>query len=189
MIIEFKAKTNKDYCMVNTAIFHLKDGGNITIDRKETYFSVKNGILSMDWEGCYLWEVNGEAIFDGHYYPFIADAFSITNLLKGSWVELCLEDDAEEDYIVTDVTWTVTACNDEDYNGKVYTVSGNDNPPIDSLKLLEKIMRNNLYNSDNLITELNSTGLGVYDTIDEYLMENFGTTQEEIESLGIKLVA
>ena len=66
MRLEIYGKTNHDYCMVNTAIFHLKDGGTITIDRDETEYDVcpidgGEYNLSMLWRGCYLWAINSRS--------------------------------------------------------------------------------------------------------------------------------
>ena len=103
MRIEFSGKTNKDYIMVNTAVFHLRDGGTVTLDRDETDYCIENGTLSMVWNGIYLWEINGVFVFGTPMYP----AEDLSKLLEGSWVELELEDDADEDYRITDVKWVI----------------------------------------------------------------------------------
>ena len=110
MRIEFSGKTNKDYVMVNTAVFHLRDGGTVTLDRDETDYCIENGTLSMVWNNIYLWEING-VCFGVPMYP----AEDMSKLLEGSWVEQELEDDADADYIITDVEWIITGA-----NGQVY---------------------------------------------------------------------
>lgn len=113
MNISFKAKTNKKSCMVNIAKFHLKKGGTITIDRDASFYSITDGILEMEWSSPYLWEVNGVTLFDKPTIYF-SDSDNLSQLLDGAWVELELEDDADDDYYVIDIVWNVT-----DVNGSV----------------------------------------------------------------------
>ncbi len=120
MRIEIYGNTNKNYCMVNTAKFHLKNGGIITVDREETEYTVNTEInqLSMLWKGVYLWAVNDCYLFDGEdrVYP---NAEEFIELISGATLELELEDDADEDYVVTDITWC--AYEDEfEASGKEY---------------------------------------------------------------------
>lgn len=105
MVIEFRAKTNKEYCMVNTATFHLGDGGTVTIDRCCTSYSIVGHDLSMTWSDCYLWEINGIQVM-GKEFTDLSDDFP--RLLEGAWIELALEDDADEDYEVTNIMWTAS---------------------------------------------------------------------------------
>lgn len=105
MNISFVAKTNKDYCMVNTAIFHLKQGGTITVDRGRTEYSITNGILSMEWISCYIWAINGEKVFSEEV-SVLSDNFA--HLLEDAWVKFELEDDADDDYSVTDIVWSIS---------------------------------------------------------------------------------
>ena len=105
MDISFNARTNKDYMMINTAIFHLKDGGTITIDRDETFYTLENNVLDMTWHNVYIWEINGYNVFETLAYP----TEDLVDLLDGAWVELVLEDDADTDYTVTDITWCSTS--------------------------------------------------------------------------------
>lgn len=106
MRLEIYGKTNHNYCLINTAIFHLKDGGTLTLDRKETEFSVEDGRLSMLWKGVYIWVLNGENFaLAGEIEP---DTKALVKLLTGARIELELEDDIpDEDYRVTDVEWFV----------------------------------------------------------------------------------
>ncbi len=104
MVILIQGKTNHDYCMVNTAKFHLKDGGVLTIDRKETEYSIENGEILMRWKGVYLWAINGEPIANECVMP---NEKGLTKLLQNASLELELEDDApDEDYEITDLAWT-----------------------------------------------------------------------------------
>lgn len=105
MRIEFTAKTNKDYLMVNEAIFHLKTGGTLTLDRESTEYTIEDGNLSMEWFNIYLWAINDIAIFINEPTAFVNE--SIANLLEGSWVELILEDDADEDYAIWNVEYRI----------------------------------------------------------------------------------
>lgn len=99
MDLTFVVETNKKYVAINTAIFQLKDGGTITLDREETYYSsLKNGFLTMEWHDVYLWEINGINIFDEPYQP--ADIYFIALIEDCEFVEFVLEDDADSDYCV-----------------------------------------------------------------------------------------
>lgn len=106
MTIYFTAKTNKDYVMINTAKFTLPNGDVLTIDRNSTEYSIdENGNLEMEWDDCYLWAINGCHIFDGEAY--IDNIFELSELLENSMLEFELEDDADEDYEVTEVEWSL----------------------------------------------------------------------------------
>ncbi len=116
-------RTNHGYCMVNTAIFHLKNGGTITIDREETEHRVIGGDLSMLWKGLYIWAFNGVLIGsgDGRIYPHT----SLIKLLEGATLELSLEDDAPDaDYEVTNIEWCIFEGENEvfgsGYNVKIF---------------------------------------------------------------------
>ena len=110
MQLNITGKTNHNYCMVNTAIFHLQGGGTITLDRKETQYSIHDGIIDMDWIDLYLWAVNQCNIFGSDYYTEF-DPEELCSLLKGAWLYLELEDDADEDYKITDISWTLSGEN------------------------------------------------------------------------------
>lgn len=107
MRIQFTGITNKDYCRVNVAKFHLKDGGTITIDRNETCFTIENRQLTMEWSGIYIWDVNEWNIFD----QIIEPSENLIFLLKGSWVELELDSDADLDYEITNIRWIISGDN------------------------------------------------------------------------------
>lgn len=104
MKLEFTAKTNKTYVMINTAVFHLKTGGTITIDRNTTEYDIEDGKLSMTWRDIYIWEINGENVCNEPIYP----SENLIRLLEGAKVELILEDDADHDYEVESVKWTIS---------------------------------------------------------------------------------
>lgn len=105
MRISFRAKTNKDYVMVNTAVFELKCGIRVTVDRDRTEWGITDGILEMDWSECYLWEVNDIGVFDTPAYlnEYGAELFEGAKL-----VALNLEDDADSDYEVTDIEFFIS---------------------------------------------------------------------------------
>lgn len=104
MRIEFLAKTNKDYLMVNVARFELAGGGTLTIDRDETEYTIEDGNLSMLWRDCYIWEINGVSLEE--CLVINNDAFE--ELMDGAkLIELELEDDADDDYEVTDIEFSV----------------------------------------------------------------------------------
>ena len=103
MGICFEGTTNKNYLMVNTATFHLKDGGTITIDRKETEYEINDNALSMIWRNCYLWAINGYHVFNSEFCNL--DREEMVELLKDAKVTLELEDDADEDYTVDIQEW------------------------------------------------------------------------------------
>lgn len=105
MNIEFSAKTNKDYVMINTATFKLSDGRTIIIDRDITEYTNEDGNLEMLWRGCYIWAINDDYLDE----PLYLEYEEFVKLMEGAeLVELYLEDDADEDYTVTDVTWCVS---------------------------------------------------------------------------------
>ena len=91
---------------INTAIFHLKNGGTITIDRQETEVGYIDGKQESYWRGCYIWAINDENIFGENYF-FEYSAEDLFRLLKDSTLELDLEDDQPE-VVVSDVIWCLT---------------------------------------------------------------------------------
>ena len=55
----FVAKTNKEYCMINTLVATMPDGRKYVFDRDTTEYSIEdNGDLFMDWYGICLWEAD-----------------------------------------------------------------------------------------------------------------------------------
>lgn len=93
MVLYFGCCTNKDYVMVNNAIFVDNEGKEYCVDREWTYYTNEEGELSMDWGGLYLWD--GE------------DEHEITEELamKLDFDHLELEDDADEDYVCDVKEW------------------------------------------------------------------------------------
>ena len=55
----FVAKTNKEYCMINTLVATMPDGRKYVFDRDTTEYSIEdNGGLFIDWYGICLWEAD-----------------------------------------------------------------------------------------------------------------------------------
>jgi hypothetical protein len=106
MRIEFRGKTNKDYCMVNTAQFKLPNGSIVTIDRDETIYAIVDDTLNMEWEGCYLWAISDYYIFDQPAYLNNTEAIELFK--SATLIYLELEDDADDDYEITDIEFSVS---------------------------------------------------------------------------------
>lgn len=91
--INFKCKTNYQYCRIDKAVFRNKNTGDkIYIDRDKTICTFDSSteeedyILNMVWDNYYLW--NGK---DKNY---------MYDLYDYEFVEFILEDESEEDYYV-----------------------------------------------------------------------------------------
>lgn len=99
MRMSFVCNTNKDYVMINTVKVTLASGSILTIDRKETEYSIDGDKLNMVWNDCYLWAIDDQHIFedDGAWFHNQED---IQQLFKGASIEFELEDDADENYRV-----------------------------------------------------------------------------------------
>jgi len=142
MRLEIYGTTNHDYCMVNTAIFHLEDGGTITIDRDETEYSISpndDGTynLSMLWNGCYLWAINDKTVIesesDGRVYNL--NSWSLARLLECATLELSLEDDApDQDYQITNLHWNIFDIDEQNYEMSGFGYEPN---PYTDLRTLE----------------------------------------------------
>lgn len=107
MQINFFATTNHPYVRVNTVRFTLKNGSTLTIDRDSTEYTINDGVLSMVWNGCYLWALDDKNIFGDNGYH-ITDQYAVEELYKlldDATMELELEDDADEDYFVNVTSW------------------------------------------------------------------------------------
>lgn len=143
MNISLKVLTNCDP-YINTIKIALPEGGGVlTIDRDGTawdsdeifgvdkskdYTSLITEVheevtkelheTTIEFEGCYLWALNGYNIFGPHgMYPVIVDNVSdkdywyaeeLVNLLKRGTAELEFEDDAPEGYICKLLSWEVS---------------------------------------------------------------------------------
>lgn len=106
MKISFTAKTNKDYCMVNTAVFITPTKTLLTVDRDRTDWSVVGEKLKMEWNGCYLWEIDGHNFTD---FPAYLNEDAAKGLFhEAQLLTLELEDDADPDYIVEDIRFTIS---------------------------------------------------------------------------------
>lgn len=103
MRISFKAKTNKDYVMINALKLQLRTGSILTLDRQSTEFTIgkpnESGkrTLDMEWFDCYLWEIDEVNAFEQEF--LLADGFEKV-FVGATLTELELEDDADEDYSV-----------------------------------------------------------------------------------------
>ena len=89
MRICFTGTTNKNYVMVNTLILkNNKDESkpDIVIDRDLTEYTIEDGIIKMEWRGCYEW--------DGENPNYNIDYLDLDDYEA----DIELEDDAPEDY-------------------------------------------------------------------------------------------
>ena len=96
-MLSITAKTNKDYCMINTLVAITPDGTEYVFDRDMTECSIKNGVLIMNWYGVYLWDGKEPTYID-------IDSQAFRDVVTNAEFSFELEEDAEEDYIVTDIT-------------------------------------------------------------------------------------
>ena len=104
-MLHIEARTNKEYCMINTLVATMPDGRRYVFDRDTTEYSIEdNGNLFMDWHGIYLWEADDIHI-DGDE-PFYIDIKSdfFKDIFDKAELSFELEDDADENYRVTDIT-------------------------------------------------------------------------------------
>ena len=110
MRIEFSAHTNWNECRINKAYFKTVDGSIIGVDRMETDYDIDDDNLSMDWRGCYIWEVNGCSPFDSEEEALtVFTEYWMQQLLRGAEF-LCFEleeDEVPKNYSVDDVTYAV----------------------------------------------------------------------------------
>ena len=94
----FVVKTNKEYCMINTLVATMPDGRKYVFDRDTTEYSIEdNGDLFMDWYGVYLWDGEEPIYID-------IDSQAFRDVVTNAEFVFELEEDAEEDYRVTDIT-------------------------------------------------------------------------------------
>ena len=105
MRITFKCKTNKDYVAVNVAKFILPNGTTLTVDRTRTEWSIDGEDLTMTWCCCYLWAINNNCLFTDEAY--ITDSSGFEDLIADARVMLLVEEDADEDYEVDVLDWTI----------------------------------------------------------------------------------
>lgn len=97
-MLSITAKTNKDYCMINTLVATTPDGKEYIFDRDMTEYSIKNnGVLDMSWYGVYMWDGEEEAYID-------TDSQAFKDIVTNAKLEFELEEDAEDDYEVADIT-------------------------------------------------------------------------------------
>ena len=104
MILGFTAKTNKDYVMINSATFKSTSGKVLIIDRDTTEYDNEEGNLEMIWRDCYIWAI------DDNYEeePLYLNYEEFHSLLDGAeLISLNLEDDADDDYEVFEISWYI----------------------------------------------------------------------------------
>lgn len=104
MRIEFHADTNKDYCMINTAVFKVQDM-EVVLDRDTTEYTIEDGHLDMLWRNVYIHAITDKGVTD-----FFDDLYLHDNTYTDDWefVRFELEDDAPDaDYDVKNVKWCV----------------------------------------------------------------------------------
>ena len=89
----FLCKANRNLCMVNNAVFQMKDGSEVVVDREETNWAYDRELheLSMDWRGCYYWDGETERPLDDD---------NVHELDQAVKVWLSPEEDAPDDYLV-----------------------------------------------------------------------------------------
>ena len=105
MRISFKCKTNKDYCAINVAEFILPNGTTLTVDRTRTEWDINGEDLNMTWYCTYLWAINGNNIFTDEAY--ITDSSGFEDLIADARVLFLVDEDADEDYEVDVLDWTI----------------------------------------------------------------------------------
>ncbi len=112
MRIDFTCRTNKPYVMINKLLITLPTGSVIGVDRDTTGYHNEEGELTMTWDDCYLWDLDGQNIFcdetgKGLYlYDWALEEF--TRLIKSAKVKFELEDDAPDgDYTVDILSYSV----------------------------------------------------------------------------------
>lgn len=100
-MLSITAKTNKDYCMINTLVATTPDGKQYVFDRDMTEYSIKNNdVLDMNWYGVYMWdseEPEEQTCID-------TDSPAFMDIVTNAKLEFELEEDAEDDYSVTNIT-------------------------------------------------------------------------------------
>ena len=112
MKIEFICQTNKGYQNINSAIFTLPSGAELTVDREKTVidksFKSNIGNMKMIWEDSYIWALDGRHIFtqeDGEGLKPHSDYEKVEFkcLLSGERVPATVrfefEDEVDEDYV------------------------------------------------------------------------------------------
>ena len=107
MRINFRCKTNRSFCNINTAKFILPTGSTITVDRTSTDYDIHEGMMTMTWSCCYLWAIDGNTLFEEDV-AYITDADGFADLVADAKVVFELEeDDTDHDYSVEIIEWEV----------------------------------------------------------------------------------
>ena len=119
MNLRFKGNVNDEAIAVNKAIFRMKDGGTIAIDRKLTPYHLKDRgdgtyDYEMEWVDIYPWNINEYNLFSGEYVDDYVEQ-ELAKLLSNSvLIALELEDETDSDYIIT-----VSECTLENEDGVI----------------------------------------------------------------------
>lgn len=105
MRITFKCKSNKTYVAINVAKFILPSGTTLTVDRTRTEwdFDESTGNFNMTWYHCYLHAINDCNIFSDEAYL----EAEFEDLIADARVMLLIEEDADDDYEVDVLEWSV----------------------------------------------------------------------------------
>lgn len=92
----------------NTAIFKLKSGDTIAVDRDTTeYDENKNGTYNMIWRRTYLWGINDVNIFQ---YPAYLNDDAVHMFEDAEFVSFDLDDEGEDiNYDFSGVEFSVSA--------------------------------------------------------------------------------
>jgi len=107
--MDFYGKTNRDYVLINTITFRLKNGKEVTIDREYTGYDIdEDGNFGMTWRGCYFWDDK----HDDPNNPAYLTEEDIRELAEAELVEVYLDEDIDEEdedadgeYVVTIESW------------------------------------------------------------------------------------
>lgn len=107
--MDFYGKTNRDYVLINTITFRLKNGKEVTIDREYTGYDIdEDGNFGMTWRGCYFWDDE----HDDPNNPAYLTEEDIRELAEAELVEVYLDEDIDEEdedadgeYVVTIESW------------------------------------------------------------------------------------
>ena len=106
MKIYIKGNINKNYLAIDTIDFITQNGTIFTVDRTSSEYTIdENGMLDMTWKCCYLRAVNGCHIFSDEVY--LEGAREFEKLVKGAKVRVNIEEDADKDYKVSILAWSI----------------------------------------------------------------------------------
>ena len=115
MNIKFTVKPNRDELYLNKAVFTLKNGTTIGVDRHITGYTpgFKAGdTFELMFHNFYLWDLNGFNIFTtegngGFYLHDTYEKMEFAKLLKGAECAFEYEDEAPDDYECQILSWEI----------------------------------------------------------------------------------